>query len=386
MRGANIRGFSLNEKANYSIFLLLNASNTNILKKNEFGKLLVEWYNDHKRDLPWRKTRDPYKIWLSEIILQQTRVNQGLPYYQKFISNYPNVKLLADVEEDKLMKDWEGLGYYSRARNLQAAAKQIVSENLGRFPSTYDDILKLKGVGEYTAAAIASFAFNEAKAVLDGNVFRVLSRFFGIDTPINTTKGKKEFTQLAREMLFIDDPANYNQAIMEFGALQCTPKKTDCNICPLQSQCAAYSGKKVDVLPVKEKKNYNRQRYFHFLMMEHNGKILLQKRDGKDIWNKLFQFPLIEQSEVLDFNELLDSGELDGFLNKTELELINTHDLKSHKLSHQTIHCRIFNLKATRSLNEETYLWYKYEEMATLAFPKPLRHFLDRKQLTLRLA
>lgn len=383
MRGANIRGFSVNEKANYSIFLLLNASKTNILKNSDFQKGLLKWYSRHKRDLPWRKTSDPYKIWLSEIILQQTRVNQGLPYYLKFIRNYPNVQELADAQEDSLMKDWEGLGYYSRARNLHSAAKYIVNDLDGVFPGKYDDILKMKGVGTYTAAAIASFAFNEAHAVLDGNVFRVLSRYYAVDTPINSTNGKKEFTELANKSLLQSDPATYNQAIMEFGALQCTPKSPDCENCPVQSSCEGYRLGMVHNLPMKIKKTYNRERFFNYFLIKKDNNILVEQRQTKDIWNKLYQFPLIEKEELLSYNEASLILEEEFSLDLKSLRLIESHKLKAHKLSHQTIHCQIFVLEANAHLNFSKAIWCKEEDLEQFAFPRPLRIFLDRKQLNL---
>ncbi len=385
MRAANIRRFIFNEKANYLKFSLLIASNTNILKKNHFRKSLNLWYFDHKRDLPWRNTTDPYKIWLSEIILQQTRVNQGLSYYLKFEKNYPNIINLAEVEEDKLMKDWEGLGYYSRARNLQASAKHICSELNGTFPDQYSEIIKLKGVGEYTAAAISSFAFNEAHAVLDGNVFRFLSRYFGVDLPINSGEGKKYFKNLAQDLLDKKDPATYNQAIMEFGALQCVPKNPSCMDCVFENSCVAYKTDRVKGLPVKKKTNYNRSRYFHFFYLESRGGVALERREQKDIWSKLYQFPLVEGNEILSFDQLLEMPETQIILDKLGLTLKETLDLKPHKLSHQTIFSRVFRLEVQNGKASEKFKWFSRGEINELGFPRPLRIFLDRIQLTLPL-
>lgn len=368
-------------------FFFVSASITNILNKVTFQAALIRWYNDHKRDLPWRKFTDPYIIWISEVILQQTRVNQGLSYFQKFHKNYPTVKDLALAPESQVLKDWEGLGYYSRARNMHFAAKQIFENFEGKFPKTHAEILDLKGVGTYTAAAISSFAYNEPHAVVDGNVFRVLSRFFGVSTPINITRGKKEFEKLAAEMLDQKDPATYNQAIMEFGALQCVPKNPECGACPLQSSCYAFLHEKVESLPAKEKKKYDRQRYFHFLMVSYENKILVEQREEKDIWQKLHQFPLVEGAGLYTFEEVLEEWE--GKANHwKEIALKRTIDLKPHKLSHQTIHCRIFEMEiagAEAERVENKSFWVQKDELEALAFPRPLRLYLDRKQLTLPL-
>ncbi len=347
----------------------------------------MSWYNEHKRDLPWRNSIDPYTIWISEIILQQTRVNQGLPYFQKFNKNYPTVFDLAEAPENKVMKDWEGLGYYSRARNLHAAAKQIVSDFDGNFPNTHKEILKLKGVGDYTAAAISSFAYNLPHAVVDGNVFRVLARVFGIYTPINTGTGKKEFDVLAAKMLFKKDPATYNQAIMEFGALQCVPKSPDCGICPLKGECFAFGNGKVEDLPVKEKKTYDRKRYFNFALLENKDKVLVERREGSDIWKHLYQFPMIEHSSLMEVEQML--AEVDAFTEGSGNITINkVEDIAAHKLSHQTIYCRIFEISVEGDLQFDkggSVKWVDKSELMNLGFPRPLRKFMDRKQLTLPL-
>jgi A/G-specific adenine glycosylase len=354
------------------------------LRKKEFQGCLLEWYYEHKRDLPWRKTNDPYRIWLSEIILQQTRVSQGLPYYEKFIKNYPTVKQLADAEEDKVMKHWEGLGYYSRARNMQAAAQHIQYVLNGEFPNTYTEIIKLKGVGDYTASAISSFSFGETRAVLDGNVFRVLSRFFGIETAINSTQGKKEFGHLAKDMLDASKPADYNQAIMEFGAIQCTPKSPNCEVCPLASACVAKMESRVEELPKKEKGNSKKDRYFNYLLVNNDGKVAIERREIKDIWLKLFQFPLIESVSLLETPSMIDS-----FFTAKEKDfkivVERYHDLKPHILSHQRIHIRLFEVKVSgdMALLKPDYEWRLLSDLKDLAFPKPLRAFLDRNQLTL---
>ncbi len=256
---------------------------------------LQDWYKIHHRDLPWRHTQDPYLIWLSEIILQQTRVDQGLPYYHKFSGAFPTVQDLAGASQQEVLNLWQGLGYYSRGRNLHATAQQIVDDYNGVFPDSYEGLLKLKGVGPYTAAAIASFAYNQPHAVLDGNVFRVLSRYFGIDLAINSTEGKRVFEALADELLDGHHPALHNQAMMEFGALQCKPVSPNCAVCPVQASCMALLSNKVAQLPIKIKKVKVRKRYFVYQILANaQNELAFQRRDPKDIWEGLYEFPLIE--------------------------------------------------------------------------------------------
>ena len=349
--------------------------------KTSFRASILSWYYRHKRDLPWRKSTDPYVIWLAEIILQQTRVSQGLPYFEKFVNRYPTVGDLANAKEDEVMKDWEGLGYYSRARNLHSTARYVSESLNGEFPRSYDELIKLKGIGSYTAAAISSFVTGEARAVLDGNVYRVLSRYFAVDTPINTNKGKKLFSELANDMLDDDNAADYNQGIMEFGAVQCVPKNPDCVNCVLSSGCRAYSEGLVADFPFKERKKYDRHRYFTFLHFENKGKVAVQQREGKDVWRKLFQFPMIEGSKLYDPEEVIVELAVEG-----SLLIKRVDDLKPHKLSHQTIHCRVLSIEGDKVKSElwgEQVKWVKREKLESFAFPKPLRAFLDRKQLTL---
>jgi len=265
---------------------------------------LIQWYQTHKRDLPWRDIADPYKIWISEIILQQTRVNQGLDYYHRFIERFPNVNSLAAATEDEVLKYWQGLGYYSRARNLHKAAHQIINKHKGVFPNTYEEVIQLAGIGDYTAAAICSFAYNLPFAVVDGNVFRVLSRLFGIDTPIDSTAGKKVFKQLAQEILDTVQPGLHNQAMMEFGALQCVPVSPACNVCPFADRCIAFSKNQVSLLPVKRQKIQTKERFFNYLFIKAGNHTWLQKRTKNDIWKNLYEFPLIEADKLLDKNEL----------------------------------------------------------------------------------
>ncbi len=313
-----------------------------------FTKELVQWYLNNDRDLPWRKSSNPYCIWLSEIILQQTRVAQGMAYYYKFIDAFPTVFDLAKAEETEVLKLWQGLGYYSRARNLHFSAKYIVNELDGVFPTTYKELLKLKGVGDYTASAIASICFNENAAVVDGNVYRVLSRYLGVETAINSTKGIKEFKLLAQELIDEEQPGVYNQAIMDFGALHCKPQKPLCDVCFAQASCVAYGKNTVSVLPVKEKKIKIRKRYLNFIVVLSNSqKVMLEKRIGKGIWENLYQFPLIETEKSIDVTELIENeayGSLVGSSEENVLSLYNAKDWV-HKLSHQHLYVKFWIVK-----------------------------------------
>jgi A/G-specific adenine glycosylase len=315
-----------------------------------FSKILTHWYSNNKRELPWRQTTHPYCIWLSEIILQQTQVAQGLPYYEAFLKAFPSIFDLANAEESQVLKLWQGLGYYSRARNLHAAAKYIVNELNGEFPNNYKELMKLKGVGDYTASAIASICFNEATAVVDGNVYRVLSRYFGIDTPINSSKGAKEFKQLAQELIDVKNPAEFNQAIMEFGAVQCKPQNPNCGVCPFQDGCVGLQKNRISELPVKIKSAKAKKKYFNFLVfVSEDKKTFLEKRKGKGIWQNLYQFPLIETESVVDFDTfkpLIDEHHLLKGIS-FELSLYNEEAI-IHKLSHQHLHTKfwIVNIKA----------------------------------------
>mgnify|MGYP006154345295 CR=1 FL=1 len=263
----------------------------------DFSILIQEWYRLNKRDLPWRHSKSAYNVWISEIILQQTQVIQGLDYYVKFISNFPTIYDLANAEEDEVLKMWQGLGYYSRARNLHFAAKQVVNDFNGEFPVTYKDLMLLKGVGEYTASAVSSIISNLPHAVVDGNVFRVLSRCFLIGTAINSTKGKKEFTILANELLDISNAGDHNQAIMEIGALVCKPKNPKCETCPIQSKCLSYGDGTMLNYPVKDKKVKARNRYLNYIVTTDKKNIIIKKRGPKDIWQGLFDFPLVETDQ-----------------------------------------------------------------------------------------
>jgi A/G-specific adenine glycosylase len=309
-----------------------------------FSNKLVSWYPDNKRDLPWRNTVNAYYIWLSEIILQQTRVAQGMPYYLAFVKAFPRVEDLANAPEDKVLKMWQGLGYYSRARNLHFTAKDIASNYGGEFPEDHKKVLQLKGVGVYTAAAITSFAFDMPYAVVDGNVIRVLSRVFGVNTPFDTSTGKKEFQKLAQGLLIINKAAIYNQAIMEFGAMQCKPKSPDCSICPMQNFCVAYATNTIAELPVKSKKIKVKKRFLHFLMIEQEGKVYLGKRK-KGIWNGLYEFPLLEFPKKMTEKQVIKSDEWIQFFTSSTLNVQSVSSEFIHILSHQKIHAQFWQLK-----------------------------------------
>ena len=318
----------------------------------KFSKTLIQWYLQHKRDLPWRNDTNPYTIWLSEIMLQQTRVAQGLPYFSRFTETFPTVFDLANADEEEVLKLWQGLGYYSRARNLHKTAKQIAFELNGEFPKTYSELLHLKGVGEYTAAAIASFAYNENVPVVDGNVFRVLSRYFDVETDIVSAGAKKEFTQLATELLPKEEANLFNQAIMEFGALQCVPKNPDCGICVFNDSCLALLKKKVAQLPVKLKKTKVTKRYFNYLVFsDENSNTIISKRTQKGIWQNLYEFPLIENETVENDIVILNLIQNQIFIkNKIlEIQLCNPKSIV-HKLSHQHLSIKFWKVKVEGKL------------------------------------
>ena len=309
------------------------------------AEILIAWYKAHGRQLPWRETRDAYRIWLSEVILQQTRVQQGMSYYLRFTERFPHVEALAAASEDEVLKLWQGLGYYSRARNLHAAARQVVAEYGGKFPTTFDELRTLRGVGDYTAAAVASMAFDQAVAVVDGNVYRVLSRLFDLDTPIDTTAGKRAFTALAEELIAPTEAATYNQAIMDFGAICCTPQNPQCTTCPLADRCQAHAAHTVAERPVKQGRTKVRDRYFHYLHLQCEGKTLIHRRTEGDIWQGLYEFPLIERAEPCDFATLCTSEGFCSWLQACRFTLRATHTMAPHILSHQRLHATFYRLE-----------------------------------------
>ena len=317
----------------------------------DFNYKLYKWYNFHKRELPWRETKDPYLIWISEIILQQTRVVQGYEYYIRFIKAFPNVSVLANADENEVLKQWQGLGYYSRARNIHATAKVIDNVYGGVFPTTYENVIALKGIGEYTAAAITSFAYNLPYAVVDGNVFRFLSRLFAINTPIDTTQGKKEFTILANELLDKQSPDLHNQAVMEFGALQCTPSSPKCNDCCFNEMCCAYNEDAVMNYPVKQGKIITKDRFFNYIDIRFDDFMFLHKRTENDIWKGLYELPLVETKHQVDFMELQQEEVFQSmFENANNISIENKTFSLKHVLSHQKIYANFYQISISNDL------------------------------------
>ena len=311
---------------------------------------LINWYYENRRDLPWRHEPTPYQVWLSEVILQQTRVNQGWDYYLRFVEKWPTVADLAAATEEEVLKMWQGLGYYSRARNLHQCAKQVVEQYDGKFPADYEKLKKLKGVGNYTAAAIASIAFNLPQAVVDGNVYRVLSRLFDIETPINNGEGPSVFAQTAEALLNRKQPSLHNQAMMEFGALQCTPKNPNCLLCPLQSQCLAFAHQTVMQRPVKLAKTKVTTRHFNYLVFRIQDKIYLHKRDTNDIWKNLYDFPCIESEKTMSVEEVLASEEFRQLVGKQTFVVAKTSPIFTHKLTHRTILAQFIEINLSQEL------------------------------------
>ncbi len=314
-----------------------------------FRKIVAEWYAANKRDLPWRHTRDPYLIWISEIILQQTQVAQGLDYYRRFVARFPDVRSLAAASPDEVLKLWQGLGYYSRARHLHAAAKLVTERFDGHFPTAYADVLALEGVGPYTAAAICSFAFGLPYATVDGNVYRVLARYFGIDVPIDTTAGQKQFAALAQLLLDTANPGLHNQALMEFGALQCTPAAPRCADCPLADSCAAYASDSVEALPRKQGKTHVRNRYFNYIFAEFDGQTYLHRRAADDIWHGLYEFPLVETPEQCSAEALLASDFVAQSIGGQQFTFVRQTPVRKHLLSHQHIFARCLVLRLSQA-------------------------------------
>jgi A/G-specific adenine glycosylase len=342
----------------------------------KFPNALIQWYLQNKRDLPWRNSVDPYPIWLSEIMLQQTRVAQGLPYFLRFIDAFPTVFHLAKADEEQVLKLWQGLGYYSRARNLHKTAQFIAFELDGIFPPSYNELLKLKGVGEYTAAAIASFAYNEDVPVVDGNVYRVLSRYFDVETDIASAGAKKEFTQLAAEILPKGKANVFNQAIMEFGALQCVPKNPNCSICVLNDSCLALQKKKVDQLPVKLKKTKVSNRFFNYLIFsDDESNTIICKRTAKGIWHNLYEFPLIETSELTSEEEMINLIQNQSFVTNEiiSIDLYNSEPVL-HKLSHQHLSIRFWKI----SVKNEIANGIACESVIEFPFPIVIYNFISK--------
>jgi A/G-specific adenine glycosylase len=341
-----------------------------------FSRELVPWYREHRRDLPWRHTRDPYRIWLSEVILQQTRVDQGLAYYERFVEHYPTVADLAQAPEGAVMKLWQGLGYYSRARNLMAAARQVQAAHGGRFPDDHAGLIGLKGVGDYTASAIASMAFDRPEAVVDGNVYRVLARVFGLDTPIDSTTGRKAFRDLAQRLLDPAHPGDHNQAVMELGATVCTPRNPHCTRCPLSPRCIARLEGRIASLPVKAGRTAVRQRHFHYLILSRGRSVVLRQRTGKDIWQDLYEPPVVETpgpgnrrtvgaAAAALFGRPVVLGERSGQLR--------------HVLSHQIILARFWEVELSSGASlPEGWVLAERTDLDRYAVPRLIERFLEK--------
>jgi A/G-specific adenine glycosylase len=341
----------------------------------EFSNSLLLWYLQNKRDLPWRNTVNPYPIWLSEIMLQQTRVAQGMPYFLSFMDAFPTIFDLAKADEEQVLKLWQGLGYYSRARNMHKTAQIIAFDFNGNFPNNYNDLLKLKGIGEYTAAAIASFAFNEVVPVVDGNVYRVLARYFDVETDIASSSARKEFTALAKELIPNDNPALFNQAIMEFGALQCVPKNPNCEICIFNNSCAALQKKKVAELPVKLKKTKVTDKFFNYLIfLDDSETTLINKRIEKGIWHNLYEFPIIETECQVDFDTLFDI--IQENYSDLEIQAISIYNDNPiiHKLSHQKLHINFYKIEVSKKLNNGISL----NSLRNYPFPIVIYNFIEK--------
>ena len=336
---------------------------------------LLNWYKSVKRDLPWRETKNPYKIWMSEIILQQTRVNQGLPYYERFIAAFPKVEDLSNAKEDEVLKLWEGLGYYSRARNLHFTAKLVANEFGGIFPNTYKGLLELKGVGPYTAAAIGSISFGLPVAAVDGNVYRVLSRYFGIMGSIDETATKKKITELANKILAKKDAGNHNQAVMELGATVCSPISPNCEECPLNVSCNAFEQNLQTQLPVRSKKTKVRDRFFYYSVLLSNNEVLVSRRGSGDIWQGLYEFPLLETASRLKDSEIIEQLSL-----KTNDVIMNVSQEFKHVLSHQRIFAKFVLLKSG-SFEGSNFMKVKVEKLKEFAFPRLINRYLEKQRL-----
>jgi len=347
------------------------------LKINKTTEALIEWYGMNKRDLPWRDVDDPYKVWISEIILQQTRVNQGISYYYRFIEAFPNVNSLAAATSDQVLKLWQGLGYYSRARNLHHAAKQIVASYGGVFPSTYDEIIKLKGIGQYTAAAIASISFNIAVPAVDGNIYRVLSRLFSIAEPIGTNTSYKLFFNRSLEIIDKSRPGIYNQALMELGALVCHPQMPACIDCPLQMHCSAYNDGTITLFPVNNAKVKVQERFFYYFIMIHGSKIGIRKRNENDIWKGLYEFPMIESSKAdLHIDEAIRLFTHSVNIDEATIQYIS--DEYRHKLTHRLINARFIHLLLPIGwqCSIDGVIWINRNDLSNYALPRLIDRYV----------
>lgn len=342
-----------------------------------FAARLLDWYARHGRELPWRATRDPYHIWLSEVILQQTRVQQGMAYYERFVTRFPTVEQLAAASEDEVLKLWQGLGYYSRARNLHAAARQVVTEHGGRFPADFEQLRSLRGVGDYTAAAIASIGFDLPHAVVDGNVYRLLARLFDIPTPIDTTEGRKSFAALAQSLLDPTRAADYNQAMMDFGAIQCTPQHPRCTECPFADRCLALAAGSVAERPVKQGRTKVRDRYFHYLHFSDGRKTLLYRRREGDIWQGLYEFPLIECDRPTEVTELVAAEPFMRLLGDRPFRITASVEMPAHQLSHQRLHATFHRIEVDQLPEAEGLLSLDEAQIGEYAVSRLTERYLQ---------
>lgn len=345
------------------------------LSKSDWQSQLLGWAADIERDLPWKESNDPYRIWISEIILQQTRVEQGRPYYLRFIERFPNVEILASADIDAVYQVWEGLGYYSRARNLHAAAQAIVSDWGGQLPDTYDGLLSLKGVGPYTAAAIGSFAYGLPQAVVDGNVMRVLTRVYGIREAIDASAGKRQVQELAQSLLVRESAAEYNQAIMDFGALQCVPKSPNCEDCVMAEGCVARAEGLVAELPYKAKRLKRKERYFHYLVLRHGARVVLGQRADKDVWRGLWEYVLIEKEDATPMNEGEIATALGWPIGACRLNAVKSP--KAQLLTHQKISGVFYEIEVLQEglPLPEGYVWLTEEEYMLRPMPRLLNDY-----------
>ncbi|HSZ85147.1 MAG TPA: A/G-specific adenine glycosylase [Puia sp.] len=347
--------------------------------KSDFTKKLLLWNHTHnKRSMPWKGEKDAYKIWLSEIILQQTRVEQGLNYYNRFIKEFPTVHHLAKASRQKVYKSWEGLGYYTRCKNLIETGNEIVNSYQGKFPCTYDEIKKLKGIGPYTAAAISSFAFNLPYAVVDGNVIRILSRYFGMTTPANSSQGKKLYAEIAQSLLSEKKAGKYNQAIMDFGAVICKPKNPLCTECIQKKDCQAFQHDWVNMLPIKEKKIEKKQRWFYYFIFENKNDVYIRQRKEKDIWGNLFEFILVEKDRATDEDEILKSETFLKYSGKQKISIAEISPHIKQQLTHQTIHVQFlrFKINGINSSLKKDFLQIPKKQLSLYAFPKIIASYL----------
>ena len=340
---------------------------------------LIGWYIKNKRDLPWRNTKDPYSIWVSEIILQQTQIKTGVNYYNLFLAKFPNIKALSNASELEVLNIWQGLGYYNRALNMLIAAQTVMKKYHGIFPVKYDDLILLKGIGEYTASAISSICTNENKAVLDGNVYRFLSRFYNISTPINTTKGKKEFQKLANKILPNINSGTHNQAIMEFGSIHCKKHIPKCHVCPFKVDCLSFNAGIVNLRPVKNKIHRTKTRYLNYFIIRHNDQFIIKQREDKDIWKKLYELPLIESKKEISKAQLIKHHYLKKFQIK-EIKLISS---VKHKLTHQNLKINFWETCIKKIRLRNNFFKITIDEVPKYPFPKPLKNYFDKEHVSI---